>query len=153
MKSLKSLSLLLAVASGFFIPCSADALILDGILGNDRRNDRNVTVHRPSVGVSVRSRPNYYYDDSPYYYDDRPRYSSRRVYYENYEPVQRRVYVQRSSLEADVQRALAKRGYYRGPIDGQIGAGSRAAIRRYQAARRLPVTGAIDRYLVRSLGL
>jgi hypothetical protein len=36
-------------------------------------------------------------------------------------------------LSVDVQRALKRRGYYSGAIDGDIGPGSRAAIRRYQA--------------------
>jgi hypothetical protein len=57
------------------------------------------------------------------------------------------------SLEASVQRELARRGYYRGPIDGDIGPGSRAAIRSYQYRHGLPVTGRIDRRLLRSLGL
>ena len=56
-------------------------------------------------------------------------------------------------LAADVQRALKRRGYYRGSIDGDIGPGSRAAIRQYQANHRLPVTGRIDRSLLRSLGV
>ena len=42
---------------------------------------------------------------------------------------------------------------YRGEIDGDIGPGTRAAIRRYQYERRLEVTGRIDRSLLRSLGL
>jgi His-Xaa-Ser repeat protein HxsA len=57
------------------------------------------------------------------------------------------------SLEVDVQRELKRRGYYRGPIDGDIGPGSRAAIRSYQAERGLAVTGRIDSSLLRSLGI
>lgn len=57
------------------------------------------------------------------------------------------------SLEADVQIALSRRGYYHGPIDGDIGPGTRAAIRAYQYEHDLPVSGHIDRYLLRSLGL
>lgn len=58
-----------------------------------------------------------------------------------------------SSLEADVQRALKRRGYYYGSIDGDIGPGSRNAIRSYQADRGLAVTGRIDSSLLRSLGI
>ena len=52
-----------------------------------------------------------------------------------------------------VQRALAGRGYYGGPIDGDIGPGSRAAIRAYQADHGMEVTGEIDGPLLRSLGI
>ena len=57
------------------------------------------------------------------------------------------------STEMSVQRALAQRGYYNGPIDGDIGPGSRASIARYQRDRRLPVTASINATLLRSLGL
>jgi Putative peptidoglycan-binding domain-containing protein len=50
-----------------------------------------------------------------------------------------------------VQSALDKRGYYRGPIDGVIGAGSRRAIRSFQTDQGLPVTGSIDRKLIKAL--
>lgn len=56
-------------------------------------------------------------------------------------------------LAVDVQRALARRGYYRGPIDGDVGPGTRGAIREYQYRNRLEVTGRIDRSLLRSLGV
>lgn len=57
------------------------------------------------------------------------------------------------SPSASVQAALARRGYYHGAVDGVIGPQSREAIRSYQASHRLPVTGAIDRPLLRSLRL
>lgn len=53
----------------------------------------------------------------------------------------------------EVQRALARRGYYHGAIDGVIGPGSRAAIRSFQASHGLAVTGEINPPLVRALGL
>lgn len=56
-------------------------------------------------------------------------------------------------LAIDVQRALRHDGYYHGGIDGDIGAGTRAAIRQYQYDHHLEVTGRIDRSLLRSLGL
>jgi len=55
------------------------------------------------------------------------------------------------SLASDVQRALRSRGYYGGPIDGDIGSGSRSAIRNYQRDHGLGVTGRIDTALLRSL--
>jgi len=69
--------------------------------------------------------------------------------------VHRPVYVARpvTSVEFDVQRALAARGYYGGVIDGDIGPRSRAAIRTYQVDKGLPVTGLIDHPLLRSLRL
>ena len=54
-------------------------------------------------------------------------------------------------LAVEVQRALRSRGYYGGPIDGEIGAGSQSAIRAYQRERGLGVTGRIDTALLRSL--
>ncbi len=56
-------------------------------------------------------------------------------------------------VEVDVQLALRRLGYYRGRIDGDIGPGTRGAIRAYQYDNDLPVTGRIDRYLLRSLSL
>ena len=55
------------------------------------------------------------------------------------------------SLAVDVQRALRSRGYYRGRIDGEIGSGSRSAIRNYQRDHGLGVSGRIDTALLRSL--
>ena len=57
-----------------------------------------------------------------------------------------------STLEASVQRVLRKRGYYSGPVDGDIGPRSRAAIREYQAEHGLEANGRIDDPLLRSLG-
>lgn len=54
---------------------------------------------------------------------------------------------------ASVQAALARRGYYHGPIDGDIGPGSRRAIARYQADHGLRPTGSISSSLLRTLGL
>jgi len=50
-----------------------------------------------------------------------------------------------------IQTALARRGYYRGPIDGEIGPGTRNAIRSFQAHQGLPVTGQMDGRLIRAL--
>ena len=87
-----------------------------------------------------------YYPYGPYYapygyYGPRPVYRAERYYDED------------APLGSDVQRALKRRGYYNGPIDGDIGPGSRAAIREYQADHGLRVTGRVDGSLIRSLGL
>lgn len=58
-----------------------------------------------------------------------------------------------SQLAEDVQRALAKRGYYHGAIDGDVGPGTRGAIREYQYRNHLEVTGRIDLALLRALGV
>jgi ABC-type Zn2+ transport system substrate-binding protein/surface adhesin len=52
-----------------------------------------------------------------------------------------------------VQQALAEMGYYNGPIDGVIGAGTRNAIARYQSDYGLAVTGNINNSLMQSLRL
>jgi hypothetical protein len=56
-------------------------------------------------------------------------------------------------LDTEVQSVLSREGYYRGPIDGAIGPGSRAAIARFQADHGLPVTGRVDSALLAALGL
>ena len=71
-----------------------------------------------------------------------------RVRFESY-----RVDDDNRPIEFDVQIALRSEGYYRGPIDGDIGPGTRCAIRGYQYDFGLPVSGRIDRYLLESLGL
>jgi hypothetical protein len=58
-----------------------------------------------------------------------------------------------NNLTVSVQSELAQRGYYRGAIDGAIGSGSRQAIRAFQAAQGLPVTGRIDPKLLKALGI
>ena len=57
------------------------------------------------------------------------------------------------SLAARVQSRLADRGYYEGPIDGDIGPGTRHAIVNYQRDYNLRVTGRISDSLLESLQL
>jgi peptidoglycan hydrolase-like protein with peptidoglycan-binding domain len=57
----------------------------------------------------------------------------------------------KDDLASELQRALSQEGYYRGPIDGDIGSGSRAAIRAYQSDHGLEPTGRIDAALLHSL--
>jgi Putative peptidoglycan binding domain len=54
-------------------------------------------------------------------------------------------------LAVMVQRELARLGFYDGPINGVIGLRSQMAIREFQEAKDLPVTGQIDQNLVRAL--
>jgi len=84
--------------------------------------------------------PYWWYPDYPYgyaSYDYSPVYDYRYWY----------------GLSAAVQAELAQRGYYHGPIDGVIGSESREAIRSFQQAKGLPVTGLIDPRLLRALKL
>lgn len=80
----------------------------------------------------------YYGPYQPYYYGSRfyrdPRYSD-------------------ASVNVAVQRELARRGYYRGRIDGVIGAGSRRAIRAFQYDEGLPTSGWIDGRVLSELRL
>ena len=57
-----------------------------------------------------------------------------------------------SSLPSAVQRQLAKRGYYKGAVDGQFGAGSRDALKRFQKSQGLKATGNIDEDSLDALG-
>ena len=98
-----------------------------GILGFD--GQRRHYYGSSATVIVERERPVYYGRQS---YDDRPSYSSQ-------------------SVEIDVQRGLARRGYYRGPIDGDIGPGSRASIRAFQSDNGFAPTGRIDRGLLEAL--
>jgi peptidoglycan hydrolase-like protein with peptidoglycan-binding domain len=53
----------------------------------------------------------------------------------------------------DVQRRLSELGYYRGPIDGVWGGETRTALERFQANRRLAVTGDLNEATVNAMGL
>jgi len=58
-----------------------------------------------------------------------------------------------SDLTGAVQTELASAGYYHGGIDGVYGPDSACAIRAYRRAKGLPVTGQIDRTLLKSLDI
>jgi len=64
-----------------------------------------------------------------------------------------RRYSDGNRVEFEVQRGLARNGYYRGPIDGDVGYGTRTAIRTYQLDYGLAPTGYIDSELLISLRL
>ncbi len=85
--------------------------------------------YAPAVSIAYTSTPRTYYRSAPAYDNDS------------------------GSLEVDVQRALKRRGYYSGGIDGDIGPASRAGIRAYQNEHGLDPSGRIDSALLRSLGL
>ncbi len=62
-------------------------------------------------------------------------------------------YTTAGSVGANVQQSLAQQGYYNGPIDGDIGRGTRRAISHYERDNGLQVNGQIDGPLLASLGL
>lgn len=87
------------------------------------------------------------YYDSPYYDDS---YATNE-----YSPA---AYTDQSSYAngahvSDVQRALAREGYYDGAIDGTLGPSTRNALRRYQRDHGLSVTGNIDHSVTQALRL
>jgi hypothetical protein len=58
-----------------------------------------------------------------------------------------------SSTVAQVQRTLARGGYYKGAIDGEMGPRTYYAIRAYQRSHNLRVDGAINDQLRSRMGL
>ena len=78
----------------------------------------------------------------PGYYDPYYAYDYR---YHNYTAADS------SDVILAVQRALAQLGYYHGPVDGVVGPQTERAIRWFQSADSLPVTGEIDSATLRSL--
>ena len=83
----------------------------------------------------------------PYYY-----YYGPYPYYGAYPTVYRRyVVADYYALVVSVQKALAQHGYYRGPIDGIAGKGTRRAILTYRADNGLRVISRIDNELLKAL--
>ncbi len=123
--------------------------------GND--HDRQYYTSRPSstfvltLGTGYAGR-GYYYGpaNSSYYYQ-----RSGVNFYSTRESAPREYWEHSSSYgyNSQVQRALAKRGYYHGYIDGAIGPQSSRAIANYQANHGLRPTGTINSSLLHSLGL
>lgn len=120
--------------------------------------DRQAYISRPrstfvlSLGTGYAGR-GYYYGppNAPYYYQ-----RSDVSYYATREAAPREYYSTQgygNSTDVAVQRALSRRGYYRGPIDGAIGPMSHRSIARYQRDNGLSATGYINSSLLRSLGL
>jgi Putative peptidoglycan binding domain len=56
-------------------------------------------------------------------------------------------------LVVEVQRRLARAGYYHGAIDGILGPETRQAISAYEHDHKAPAYGVLDRQLLRTLGL
>jgi len=57
------------------------------------------------------------------------------------------------ALIANAQTKLKRMGFYDGSVDGQMGSQTSAAIRRYQLAQNLKVTGELNSQTVQNLGL
>jgi hypothetical protein len=89
-----------------------------------------------------------YYDRR--HYDDRydRRYDDRH-YGDRYD--RRRDYGPSHRTKVRAQIRLRQLGYYRGPIDGSIGYGTRRAIARFQRHHGLPSTGWLDWRTLRAL--
>ncbi len=122
-------------------------------------HDRQIYAAHPQTGFTLSlgtgyAGRGYYYGppNSPYYYA-----RSDVRYYATRAAAPREYYVQGDygdrATDVNVQRALARRGYYHGSIDGQIGPQSRRAIASYQQDRGMRPTGSISSGLLRSLGL
>jgi Putative peptidoglycan binding domain len=127
---------------------------------HDRGDDRYYRVSRSSYtvtyGTGWRGRGYYYGPPGAAFFYETPGvafYTSRGAVPVRYWGGRGGGYSRPMSLDAQVQRALARRGYYNGPVDGDVGPGTRRAIARYQARNGLQVTGTVTRGLTRSLGL
>ena len=88
--------------------------------------------------------PDAYYDD-PYSYNDTPSSDTG-----DSTPYGTQYW---SNLAMSVQTKLAQRGYYHGSIDGVLGSSSQQAIKQFQAAKGMRVTGRIDPKLLKSLDI
>ena len=94
-----------------------------------------------------------YYD--PSYYDgayaEAPAYDENSQYSHN--PDAKDSHTESGGRVTEVQRALAREGYYDGAVDGVMGAGTRRALRNYQRDHGLDVTGGITEGLIEALRL
>ena len=94
----------------------------------------------------------YYYFHNNYWY---PAYGYD-PYYNSYsydEPIYGDQDVNPGQLIANVQTELQRLGYYRYAVDGLMGPATRAAIANFQRDNGLPMTSAIDRPTLQTLGL
>ena len=57
-----------------------------------------------------------------------------------------------SALPKEVQRQLSKRGYYKGPSDGEFGPATKSALTRFQQDNKLRATGRVDGATLKALG-
>jgi hypothetical protein len=96
------------------------------------------------------SDPSDYYGYEDYPYDSSDSYTQDPYsYYNGYAgPAE-----SSNGVVSSVQSQLAKRGYYRGAIDGVLGDQTEAAIARYQEDNDLSVTGVVTAATLQSLGL
>lgn len=87
-----------------------------------------------------------YWGGNPYYsyYDDNSSAYSEAA------PLQPDATSSRDTVVA-MQQDLARLGYYHGPVDGIMGSQTRQAIRWFQSANQLPVTGLVDAATLKGL--
>lgn len=167
--AMKTLPVLLALTAALILSVPATSLSRDYNCNNGRYYSHGQNYYRSNTrycppAVAYRNyRPYPYYASYPYGYAypygasyySRPAIGisfSTGPAYTTYSRIVRTTNYG-DGLAEDVQRALARRGFYRGQIDGDVGPGTRGAIREYQYRNRLEVTGRIDRSLLRSLGV
>ena len=122
---------------------------------DDRRrayHSVNRTSFHLSLGNGYAGRGYYYGPANASYY-----YAREGVhFYNTRESAPRQYYSELPRIgesSALVQRALSRRGYYNGPIDGQIGPQTKRAVARYQNDHGLYANGNITQSLLASLGI
>jgi hypothetical protein len=127
----------------------------------DRRRDHNWRGHR----CHFRNGFWFIYDPWPFYpypyaygYYPYGAYYDSRYYYDDESSYEPTTYTNQPEYEtgsrvSEVQSALAREGYYDGPIDGRLGSGTRRALRNYQRDHGLEVTGNINRAIIEALRL
>lgn len=121
----------------------------------DRDRDRQIYSSHPrssftlTLGTGYAGRGYYYGPPRAAYYYQIPGVT----YYRDRDQAPREYRSSYGSAGVAVQQALARRGYYRGSIDGAIGPQSRRAIANYQHDQGLQETGSINSSLLNSLGL
>jgi hypothetical protein len=82
-----------------------------------------------------------------------PRHDDRRDFRDDHRDSRYDNNRRRPSTEARAQQRLRELGYYRGPVDGSFGRGSRDSLARFQRDNRLRPTGSLDERTLRALRL
>lgn len=123
---------------------------------NGNRHRRHHHHHHGSRFVFIGSfgYPYYWYPYYSYYPSAYSYYSSDYGAYSNAQPsYENNSYEGRGSIVVEVQRRLAREGYYQGAIDGVMGSRTHYAIRAYERAHGLSADGEIDDQLLGAMGL
>jgi hypothetical protein len=148
---------------GYFGMLAVAAMLMFGAPNQSRGNGPSVAFTGRSLGGGGRGTvgrgsfvsPSYSYGGYGGFYPYGAAYPYAPYNYQvpGYSDLDTSNYDSTTWLSMEVQRTLARNGYYNGPVDGVVSTGTHVAISLFQQRNNLPVTGTINDRLLRALGL